>query len=632
MARVAAARGLGVEEASVFFDPQAATPADPWLLPDLEVARDTILDVCDRGGSVLVYGDYDVDGLSGTVIMLAALRQLGARVHSYVPDRIEEGFGLNLAAISAAAEDGVDLIVTVDTGSLALDEVEHARELGIDVVITDHHQPGSKLPAAAAVVNPKRPDSLYPFPELAGATVALQLAAALLGDEGPGFVEAHIDLAAVATVADVMPLVGENRRIVALGLQRMGQMLRPGIQALLQAANRVAPPTTWELAFVVAPRLNAAGRLGDTTSALRLLETGDAVEAAQLAAELERTNAARKRLQSEVTGAVLETVAASAAAGDRLLVASGEDWHPGVLGLAASAVAELHHRPAIVLTRQDDLFRGSGRSVAGFDLHRALARCEGLVLSWGGHAGAAGVKVAANQLETFSTRIKTIAAELAIATDLRSQTRIDAWVSGAEVDLELCRALDSFEPCGEANPRPTLGVTANVVKRRRVGGEGQHLQLEVEAGGRQLGAIGFGLGGVAGVLPAGLEVALAVQPEVNEFAGRQTARLRVCDIRPSAHAARARLAALYLAFQDAADAQQAPLSIDSPALMRSMRARGLEPDWAEASGGIRALVEMELLMQLQRGDKPCWVLAPKPKSRLDVYQSPAFIELAFGGF
>jgi single-stranded-DNA-specific exonuclease len=493
-----------------------------------------------------VYGAFDVDGLTATALMVQTLRALGGGVEPYIPHRVDEGYGLNREALSALARDGVRLVITVDCGVRAIKEISHANQLGLDVVVTDHHSVGRRLPRAVAVIDPKRTGSSDSAPggrfdELAGSGVAFRLAQALLRSHEQAPVtredvalqeENLLDLVAMGTVADVVPLRGENRALVRRGLDRLNSTERPGIRALCEKARlRPGGVDAGAIGYILGPRLNAAGRLAHAKIAYRLLLTDRVREAEELATELDRLNRERQQLTRETHEAARQLALASEAE-PLLLFAASPTFLPGVVGLAASRLVDEFHRPAVVVEVGEETSRGSCRSIPRFHITRALDACEDLLVRHGGHAAAAGFEVANSELETLADRLREIASEALRDADLTPVLDVDAEVVLTEMSWDLLRALSVLEPCGRDNERP-LFVSRDVPVRhyRAVGREGRHLKMALSDGQATWDAIAFRQGEWAGRLPDVIDVAYHL--ELNEWNGQQRLQLNVQDIRPA---------------------------------------------------------------------------------------------------
>jgi single-stranded-DNA-specific exonuclease len=493
-ARVLVRRGYGnPEEARAFLD--GALPAhDPFRLGDMQAACESIQRAITAGKSICVHGDYDADGISATALAVLILRELGADVSWHLPSRFEEGYGLRAETLTKLAGDGCGLVLTVDCGITAVDEVAHARQLGVDVVVTDHHRPGHELPDCPIVAT--RP-SAYPFPELCGTGVVYKLGQALLGPENE-LLSRHLDLVALATISDVVPLVDENRGLARAGLRALARTQKPGLRALMKNAG-VDPARVDEgaVGFRLAPRINASGRLCRPEAALELLLTEDADVAGPLAHELEGLNRERQQVEDRILRDAVAKV------GDwpeekrrrRGYVLADPDWHEGVIGIVASRLVERFHRPVVLVAGTDGEWKGSGRSTSAFDLHGGLAACADHLERFGGHRAAAGLSVRPENVDAFAEAFAAHADAHLDEEDLQPVTRVDAVVAGSELTLELCEELRRLAPFGLGNPGVTLLLPACELRDLGAVGEGRHLRFRVNDRGRDAGrAIAFGIG------------------------------------------------------------------------------------------------------------------------------------------
>jgi single-stranded-DNA-specific exonuclease len=493
-ASVLVRRGYGsAEDARRFLD--GALPGhDPFALGDMREAVETITAAVEAGARICVHGDYDADGICATVLAVLLLRELGADVAWHLPSRFEEGYGLNAGTLTRLAEEGFELVLTVDCGITAVAEVEHARSLGLEVVVTDHHRPAESFPTCP-VVAPLKGD--YPFKGLCGTAVVWKLAQALLGLDHP-FLERHLDVVALATVADVVPLVDENRALALLGLRRLAQTQKPGLRALMRVGG-VDPAAVDEqsIGFRLAPRINASGRLCRPEAALALLLTEDDREAKLLAEELETLNRERQMVEERILREAVDQVESwpEARRRRRGYVVAGEGWHEGVIGIVASRLVEKYNRPVVMIAGTDGEWKGSGRSVPAFDLHGALGACSAHLERFGGHRAAAGLTIAPERVETFAAAFAAHADEVLTEDDLRPVTRVDAIVPGAKLNLDLCSELGRLAPFGIGNPGVVLLVDGCEIADASTVGDGKHLRFRVRQHGRDSGqAIAFGLG------------------------------------------------------------------------------------------------------------------------------------------
>ncbi|HEY6113399.1 MAG TPA: single-stranded-DNA-specific exonuclease RecJ [Gaiellaceae bacterium] len=547
-ASVLARRGYDTPEIAARFLDAALPGHDPLLLGDMEVAVDRIRSAVASGTRICVHGDYDVDGICATALAVLFLRELGADVVWHLPSRFEEGYGVSRETLARLADDGVGLVLTVDCGITAVDEVAEAARRGLDVLVTDHHRPGPVLPDCPIVAT--RPSS-YPFPELCGTGVVFKLGEALLGSEHPA-VRRNLDLVALATIADVVPLVDENRALAAAGLLQLAATQRPGLQALMRSAGvDPAAVDSGAVGFRLAPRINAAGRLGRPDIALELVLTDDAGEARRHADTLEELNRDRQAVEDRI---VREAVAVVDAMPEprrrrRGYVLWNEDWHEGVIGIVASRLAERFHRPVVLITRSHDSWKGSGRSIPSFDLHGALSACSANLDRFGGHRAAAGLSIEESRIAAFADDFAAYADANLDPDELFEVVRVDAVVSAQDLTLGLAEELARLAPFGLGNPEPTLLVPATEAVAPATVGDGKHLRFRVRQHGRDGGsAIAFGQGTQIDRLRAAGRFDVAFRLKENHWNGTVAPQLvvrRVFDTPEAYEELRARLAELW---------------------------------------------------------------------------------------
>jgi single-stranded-DNA-specific exonuclease len=493
-ASVLARRGYDSPETARSFLEAAVPGHDPLLLGDMATAVERIRAAVAAGTTICIHGDYDVDGICATAVAVLLLQELGADVRWHLPSRFDEGYGVSGDTLARLAGEGVGLVLTVDCGITAADEVADATKRGLEVIVTDHHRPGERLPECPVVAT--RP-SEYPFPELCGTGVVHKLGEALLGADHP-LVRRNLDLVAMATIADVVPLLDENRGLAAAGLKTLASTSRVGLQALMRTA-RVDPAAVdaGAIGFRLAPRINAAGRLGRPDVALELVLTEDAEEARRLADQLEELNRERQVVEETILRAAVGAVESMPESRRRRrgYVLWSEDWHEGVIGIVASRLVERFRRPVVLITKSQDGWKGSGRSIASFDLHGALAACSSHLERFGGHRAAAGLSIAEMSIETFAQAFAD-QADLQIAPDdLFETVTVDAVVSAADLTLGLAEELGRLAPFGLGNPEVTLLVPAAQAFTPSTVGDGKHLRFRVRQHGRDAGsAIAFGQG------------------------------------------------------------------------------------------------------------------------------------------
>jgi len=543
-----------VEAARTFLSPRLADLEPPSALPDMERASERIALAARRGERIGVFGDYDVDGMTGTALLVRFLHIAGADVTWAIPDRDADGYGLNPGAVEALAADGVRVLVTVDNGIGAHEAVARARALGVDVVVTDHHLPGPTLPEAYAVVDPHRADASGVGRGLCGCALAFKTAWAVaerlrgVAQGGAGsqaarfkeFLRDAVGLVALATVSDVVPLRDENRILVSAGLAALRASLHPGVRALLECSRVGALPlTTQDVAFRIAPRLNAAGRMSRPHVVIDLLTATDLETARRLARELHEANGARRRVEQQV----LQEAAAQAEsllAGDprQSLVVHGDGWHRGVIGIVAARLVDRHNLPTVVIGFDGEGGRGSCRTPQAVDLHRALASCDGHLNRYGGHAAAAGLDIHRENVEPFSAAFEEAVRAQTLGEAPERTIEIDAEASPDELTLDTVEALLRLEPFGEANPEPRFVVRgAQVAGRARLMGQNDaHLSFAVKQGHGAVRVVGFGMADCFDLTTARRPLDLVVTPMLNEWKGTRTAELKLLDVRESGQA------------------------------------------------------------------------------------------------
>lgn len=550
LAQVLHARGYQSPQQIAQFLDESPADGDPFSLIDMDRAVDRIGRAIRAGEQIAIYGDYDCDGVTACALLRETLARLGANAREYFPDRFDEGYGLHAAALDKLRAEGVSLVITVDCGARAMREAEHARAIGLDLVITDHHElEGGAVPGACAVINPKRPDCPYPHKTLAGVGVAYRLAQALTRALGGPPVDDLLDLAALGTIADVVPLTGENRRLAREGLARMNAQPRPGLKALMDVAG-VAPGsiTAMTVGFTLAPRLNAAGRLDTARNAYDLLIADNSEWANELADALNKRNSQRQTITAQ-TARLAEAEALQGAPDEpppllfAMLDDSAEDRDQriaGVIGLAAARLVERYHRPSVVVAVSNGEGRGSCRSVEGFHITSALDECHDLLARYGGHAAAAGFTARVECLPDLRERLLAIAARNQPEAGWARVIRADAEIRLDKFSFESFEALQRLEPHGMGNPRPAFvarGLTVRDAQRMGRAEEGQsppHLRLRLrDARGAAWDAVGWRMGDDAPQLAAGAQIDLAFQVDVNEWQGQKRLRLTILDWRPS---------------------------------------------------------------------------------------------------
>ncbi len=534
-------------DVQAFLTPDFRALLPPDAMPGTIAAAARLAGAVQRGERIVIYGDYDVDGITATTILWHALRIAGADVRFYIPSRLEEGYGVNADAIDTIAQEGARVLITVDCGITACEPVARAKHLGLDVIITDHHQPQTALPDADAIVHPTA-GGASGNPHLSGAGVALKVAWALaqrlcgaerVNDGFRAFLLEATGFAALGLIADMVPLLGENRIITSYGLRQLRHTSNPGLQALINVSGLTDKQRydDFDVGFRLAPRLNAIGRLGHARLAVELFTRADADRAREIATTLDGENRRRQDVEREIVKQAEALVVERGLDRDgcRGIVLASRDWHPGVIGIVASRLVNRFRRPTFMIALDDDISQGSGRSVRHFPLHEVLESCAAHLVNHGGHAMAAGIRLRADQVEAFTAAFQAEAARRLTPQDLRPKLQLDDVVPLPQLTTEMVDALDRLAPFGEGNPRPRLATpTVELVEPpRTVGRNGAHLQFTVRQQGTYRKAIAFGCGPQADALGQHREIQVAFEPLINEWNGRRKVDLRVIDWRPA---------------------------------------------------------------------------------------------------
>ncbi len=529
-------RGYETEEkAHQFLNPSIEHLHEPYLLKDMKTAVNRILKAIETGEKILVWGDYDVDGTTGTVVLRKALEILGAKSIFHVPHRFTEGYGINIPELEKAKERGCSLVVSVDCGIRSFEPLNWAKENGLDVIVTDHHLPDESNgnPPALAVVNPNQPDCEYPDKNLAGVGVAFKLVHALLREKGKeNLVKGFLKVVAIGTIADVMKLTGENRAIVSLGLKDLPKAVNYGLKALMEVADCTGEMSSYDIGFRIAPRINAAGRMDAARHVVELLETTDFDEARSIAEMLNSRNRERQKIQQEITAlAFLETKEITS---KNFIVVAGEGWHRGVIGLAASKIAEKLYRPTIVLSLENGIAHGSARSIAGYHLLNGLDSCSELFEQYGGHAAAAGMKIRRENIEQLQKKMNDHATANLSADDLIPELKIDAVISSNTLNLDLVQELKRFEPFGMGNSKPRFLTKDLFLTGEPYVMKEKHLKLKLaDKDGKQFEAVwwdGVDKSGEQTLKPK-TRIELAYTTDANTWNGNTRLQLVVEDLK-----------------------------------------------------------------------------------------------------
>ena len=529
-ARVLVSRGYeDPEEARQFLSADCLLH-DPLEMKDMDKAAQRIRLALNRGEHIAVFGDYDVDGITATCLLTEFLRSQGSRVTHYIPGRIEEGYGLNKEAILRLQEQGISLIITVDCGITANEEAMFCREIGVDLIITDHHECKDDLPEAVAVVDPHRKDDIYPHRNLAGVGVAFKLAAAVLGDQ-QAILDRFSDLLCLGTVADVMPLVGENRAFVVRGLKALNETPRPGVAALAKECGcDDKEMTAISIGYTLAPRINAAGRMGQVELATELMLTQDDQRAAVLAKQLCRLNKQRQDVEAEIYREAEEMLQKQPQ--PHAIVLAGESWHQGVVGIVASRMAEEYNCPAFLVCLDGDHGKASSRSFGGFNLFGALEKLSDLLEGFGGHELAAGFTINRGNIDRFREEIQKLAAEFVASGKQKAALEIDCAVEPWLLNTHNIQAMDELEPCGTGCPKPVFAISNMTVEQLSEVGGGKHMRLRLSRENMTFNGIFFSANILRSAIAVGDRVEVAFTPQINEFKGSRSVQLNLVDIRP----------------------------------------------------------------------------------------------------
>lgn len=525
------------DAAKAFFRPELSHLHDPYLMKDMDKAVARIMQALEEGENIMVYGDYDVDGTTAVALMSSYLVSLYPNVATYIPDRYAEGYGVSYQGIDFAYDNDISLIIALDCGIKAIDKVAYAKEKGIDFVICDHHRPGNIIPDAVAVLDPKREDCTYPYDELCGCGVGFKLIQALAGELGQGMEDLYpyLDLVATAIAADIVPITGENRVLAYYGLKVINSIPRPGIKAMIANLNK-SELTVTDVVFVIAPRINAAGRMKHGQHAVNLLTETDALQAAFYAKEIEEYNQDRRELDKQITEEALEQIQANNEENNSTTVVYSEDWHKGVIGIVASRLTETYYRPTLVFTKSGEKLAASARSVTGFDVYNALEACSDYMEQFGGHKYAAGLTLKPEQYNVFKAKFESVVKETITQDMLTSEQKVDMVLPLTAINAKLYRIIKQFEPFGPGNMTPVF-MSEHMVDTGwgKPVGDGSHLRVVIDAplhGERTtLTGIGFGLGDKYDLIKDGRPFAAIFTLDENEWQGEVSLQLKVRDLR-----------------------------------------------------------------------------------------------------
>ncbi len=517
----------------LFLEPTRNDFYNPYLIKDMEVAVERIIKAINEKEKIIIYGDYDVDGITSVTVLKSFFKDLGVDVDFYIPNRLDEGYGLNKEAIDKIVKEKYDLMITVDCGISGIEEIDYANSLGLDVIVTDHHEPGDILPKAIAVIDNKRQDSTYPFRELAGVGVAFKLCQALgirLGLKEESYLK-YLDIVCVGTISDIVPLVDENRVITKLGLLLVKQTKNLGLRSIISSSGYTKIDSN-TISFGVAPRINACGRMGEAEEALKLLLSKNINEVNELTKKLNERNKTRQEIEKQIYESVIEKINKEHLENHRVIVVGGKNWHHGVIGIVSSKITEMYFKPSILVSFEDEIGKGSGRSIPGFDLHDALMKCSKFLEKFGGHSMAVGVTIKKENFSKFVDAFEEVAKEEKIE-QIVPIVNIDAKLTLKDIDKEIVESLKLLEPFGEANKMPMFAFKNMRIDSIRALSEGKHLKLTLKEDNKIINAIGFNIGELAEEYRIGDRVDIAGFLEINTFNGTDNLQINIKDIMKS---------------------------------------------------------------------------------------------------
>lgn len=534
LATILVNRGI-IEEKQIekFLKPKRSDFYEPYKMPDMNIAVDRIIKAIENKEKTIIYGDYDVDGITSVTVLKSFLEERGLVVAEYIPNRLQEGYGLNKAAVEEIAKQGYALMITVDCGISAIEEVKYANELGVETIITDHHEPGAELPKALAVVDTKRKDNEYPFRNLAGVGVVFKLIQAIgmkLGLDEKEYLK-YLDIVCIGTISDIVPLVDENRVIVKLGLKLVEQTRNLGLKSILQASgyNKINSST---ISFGVAPRINASGRMGHQEDALQLFLSKEKDEVDELTQKLEQYNKLRQETEKNIYADAIMQIERDGLTNNSTIVVKGKNWHHGVIGIVSSKITEMYFKPSILLCEEDGYGKGSGRSIPGFDLYEALTECNDCIDKFGGHSMAVGINVKNDKFEEFKQKLEQVAKDKHIE-EIVPILKIDAQISLDEINKDMVDSLNELEPYGEENKTPLFAFKNLRIDSIRALSEGKHLKLTLKDSKNIVNAIGFNLGELSNEYRIGDKVDVVGNLEINTFNGVDNVQINIKDIMKS---------------------------------------------------------------------------------------------------
>lgn len=523
------------EDIRLFLEPTRADFHNPFLMIDMEIAVDRIIKAIKNKEKVTIYGDYDVDGITSITVLKGFLQERGLEVNQYIPNRLEEGYGLNNPAIEKIAKSECQLMITVDCGISAIKEIDYANKLGLETIVTDHHEAGNELPKALAVIDNKRKDSKYPFRELAGVGVVFKLIQALgikLGLKEEEYLK-YLDIVCIGTISDIVPLVDENRVIAKLGLLLIKQTRNIGLRSIINSSG-YAKIDSNTISFGVAPRINACGRMGEAEDALKLFLSKNINEVNVLTKKLNEYNMKRQEIEKEIFNNAVEQIEENNLQEKNTIIVSGENWHHGVIGIVSSKITEMYFKPSILLSFEegDEFGKGSGRSIPGFDLHEALMKCSDTIEKFGGHAMAIGITVKKEKLEAFKKEFEKIAEEAHIE-EITPIINVDAQINLNNINKDMVESLNKLEPFGEGNKMPVFAFKNLKIDSIRALSEGKHLKLTLKDNNTIVNAIGFNLGHLSEEYRIGDKIDIVGVLEINSFNGVESLQINIKDVMKS---------------------------------------------------------------------------------------------------
>ena len=521
------------EQIEKFLKPKRTDFYNPYEMLDMEIAVKRIIKAIEDKEKIIIYGDYDVDGITSVTVLKSFLEERGITVAEYIPNRLEEGYGLNKKAVKQIAEQEYKLMITVDCGISAIEEVEYANSLGIETIITDHHEPGNELPKALAVIDAKRKDNTYPFRNLAGVGVVFKLIQAIsmeLGLEEKEYLK-YLDIVCIGTISDIVPLVDENRVIVKLGLKLVGQTKNLGLKSILESTGYTKLDST-TISFGVAPRINACGRMGHQEEALKLFLSTNKNEVIELTQKLNEYNRERQETEKKIYNEAIKQIEQIDLDKQNTIILMGKNWHHGVIGIVSSKITELYFKPSILLCEEGEEGKGSGRSIPGFDLYEALTECNDLLEKFGGHSMAVGINVKKENFEKFKEKFEEIAKQKHIE-EIVPILKIDALINLDEIDKDIVESLKELEPFGEENKMPLFAIKNLKIDSIRALSEGKHLKLTLKDNKNIINAIGFNLGYMSSDYKIGDKIDVVGNLEINTFNGVDNIQINIKDLMKS---------------------------------------------------------------------------------------------------